>query len=431
MKKWFCRGLLSLALTGIALLAYAQNPLKIGDALPKQFWETPLQMVNTPQKTTTLSADKDKLILLDFWNTWCSACILNFPKMEELQKQFGDKVKILAVSNQDRATLEKFFASKNGSKYNQVQSVAADKMMHSLFPHIAVPYIVWVKDGKLLNTTDTRQVSTETLTAVLAEKPAVLQTVTQMNRDRPLFLSEGFDRQRGVNLLNYSILIKGYIPDIAGGSIFRKTDDLRIIGCQFTNLNLFDIYFAVGYQLFHLSNPSDNFTEKRIILNVKNPERIKGIQTSDGTVAPTDAYSYEIMVPPTRADSLFTDILHDLSRYTGYRAEIKKTMQKCWVLRRNSSQDLLKTKGGELISTFPGSPSVLQNAPLRHMVNMINGNTSISLPLIDETGYTANVDIRISGITTPEHLNQELAAYGLTITEEERPLSMLIISDQK
>ena len=115
MKNIFCRGFLSLAFTLVAAAtSFAQNKsLKIGENLPENVWSTPLQLVNHPQKTITLNQDKDKLILLDFWNTWCSSCLLNFPKMEELQKQFGDKIKILAVSNQDRLVLEKFFASKN------------------------------------------------------------------------------------------------------------------------------------------------------------------------------------------------------------------------------------------------------------------------------------------------------------------------------
>ena len=115
MKNIFCRGFMSLAFTLVAAAtSFAQTkPLKIGENLPENVWSTPLQLVNHPQKTITLNQDKDKLILLDFWNTWCSSCLLNFPKMEELQKQFGDKIKILAVSNQDRLVLEKFFASKN------------------------------------------------------------------------------------------------------------------------------------------------------------------------------------------------------------------------------------------------------------------------------------------------------------------------------
>jgi hypothetical protein len=109
--------------------------------------------------------------------------------MEELQKQFGDKIKILAVSNQDRLVLEKFFASKNGQRYKNV-SVAGDKMFHQLFPHKGVPYIIWIKDGKLLNTTDGEQVTEKTIQEVLGGENSSLQTVVQMSRDRPLMLSE-------------------------------------------------------------------------------------------------------------------------------------------------------------------------------------------------------------------------------------------------
>ena len=113
MKNFFCKGRVSLILAvTVAALAYSQKTLKIGDAVPNSVWTAPMEVVNHPQKTIKLSEDKDKLILLDFWNTWCSACLTGFPKMEELQKKFSGKIKILAVSNQDRATLEKFFASK-------------------------------------------------------------------------------------------------------------------------------------------------------------------------------------------------------------------------------------------------------------------------------------------------------------------------------
>jgi thiol-disulfide isomerase/thioredoxin len=115
--------------------------LKIGDAVPNSVWTAPMEVVNHSQKTIKLSEDKDKLILLDFWNTWCSACLTGFPKMEELQKKFSGKIKILAVSNQDRATLEKFFASKNGQRYKEILSVAGDKILHSQFPHKGVPIL--------------------------------------------------------------------------------------------------------------------------------------------------------------------------------------------------------------------------------------------------------------------------------------------------
>ena len=79
MKNIFCRGVLLLLVATSTMVFGQTKPLKIGDAIPATVWTTPLQVVNAPQKTTTLSADKGKLILLDFWNTWCSSCLKNFP----------------------------------------------------------------------------------------------------------------------------------------------------------------------------------------------------------------------------------------------------------------------------------------------------------------------------------------------------------------
>lgn len=151
MKNIFCRGSMFLAFTLVAATtSFAQNKaLKVGESLPENFWTTPLQVVNHPQKTISFNSDKNKLILLDFWATWCSACLKKFPEMEELKKKFSDKINIIAVTDQNRATIEKFFASPNGQRYKDVISVVDDKILIQMFPHTAVPFIVWIKEGKI------------------------------------------------------------------------------------------------------------------------------------------------------------------------------------------------------------------------------------------------------------------------------------------
>ncbi|STD00406.1 TlpA family protein disulfide reductase [Chryseobacterium carnipullorum] len=263
MKNIFCRELMSFAFTIMATTtSFAQKKfVKIGDPIPEIFWTTPLQVVNHPQKTIDLSEDKNKLILLDFWSTWCSACLMSLPKIEALQQKFGDKVKILPVSSQDKAALEKFFTSPNGHKYKSMLSTYGDKNLHNLFPHTGVPFIVWIKDGKLFNTTDAKQLNEQTINEVLSGQKSSLQTIIQMSRERPLMLSEDYDRQRNVRLLNYSFFVKGQIPDIGAGGTYRKTASGKIHGRQFTNLPLWDMYYAIGYELFKQQDKT-SFTEK-------------------------------------------------------------------------------------------------------------------------------------------------------------------------
>lgn len=402
-----------------ATTSFAQNKsLKIGESLPENIWSTPLQLVNHPQKTITLSQDKDKLILLDFWNTWCSSCLLNFPKMEELQKQFGDKIKILAVSNQDRLVLEKFFASKNGQRYKNVVSVAGDKMFHQLFPHKGVPYIIWIKDGKMLNTTDGAQVTEKTIQEVLGGENSSLQTVVQMSRDRPLMLSENFDNEKDLSMISYSLFAKGRIRGMGFGSGFHRSGQI-VYGRQFTNFSFWEIASAIANEIFQKKNQS--FNEKRRIIEFKNPER---------RVEDKSLYNYEYIVPQSKADSLYPLMLENLSRFADYKTIIEKRKVKCLVLKRTSTVDKLKTKGSEMSFLFSLSKTNLQNTSLYALVNSLNAVPTISLPIVDETGYPNNIDLTMGAISDLNSIRKELMRYDLDLVEAERVLDMLVISEK-
>ncbi|MEZ7508730.1 TlpA disulfide reductase family protein [Cloacibacterium sp. Arc13] len=402
-----------------ATTSFAQNKsLKIGESLPENIWSTPLQLVNHPQKTITLSQDKDKLILLDFWNTWCSSCLLNFPKMEELQKQFGDKIKILAVSNQDRLVLEKFFASKNGQRYKNVVSVAGDKMFHQLFPHKGVPYIIWIKDGKMLNTTDGAQVTEKTIQEVLGGENSSLRTVVQMSRDRPLMLSENFDNEKDLSMISYSLFAKGRIRGMGFGSGFHRSGQI-VYGRQFTNFSFWEIASAIANEIFQKKNQS--FNEKRRIIEFKNPER---------RVEDKSLYNYEYIVPQSKADSLYPLMLENLSRFADYKTIIEKRKVKCLVLKRTSTVDKLKTKGSEMSFLFSLSKTNLQNTSLYALVNSLNAVPTISLPIVDETGYPNNIDLTMGAISDLNSIRKELMRYDLDLVEAERVLDMLVISEK-
>ncbi len=429
MKNIFCRAFLSLFLTFLAFTTgLAQNKsLTIGEALPESIWSTPLQIVNHPQKTMTLNQDKDKLILLDFWNTWCSSCLANFPKMEELQEQFGGKIKIIPVSNQDRPTLEKFFASKNGQRYKQVVSVAGDKIFHQLFPHRGVPYIAWIKDGKLLNTTDGAQVTEKTIKELLGGESSSLQTVVQRGRERPLMLSEDFDKEKGISMLSYSILFKGRIRGMGFGSGFHRSGQTAY-GRQFTNLSLLEIFSAIADEIFQKQKQA--FNKKRIIIEVKDPKPLENPKDEQGNIVEANLYSYEFIVPLSEADSLYPLMLKNLSQFTDYSADIEKRKVKCLVLKRTSTQDKLKTKSTTTRFSFSVSKTDLQNTSVYALVNNLNALPFIPYPIVDQTGYKTNIDLKMGKIEDLNALRKELLLYDVDLVEEEQELDMLIIKDK-
>ncbi|OJJ22994.1 hypothetical protein BKI52_01175 [marine bacterium AO1-C] len=65
---------------------------------------------NAPRELPTLASFKNKVVVLDFWATWCGPCIASFPKISRLHKKYKHKgVRFLAITNDSKQKLENFF----------------------------------------------------------------------------------------------------------------------------------------------------------------------------------------------------------------------------------------------------------------------------------------------------------------------------------
>ncbi|WP_313419638.1 TlpA family protein disulfide reductase [Sphingobacterium multivorum] len=146
--------------SGAKGLSTAQ-PLMIGFRVPEEFWSHEFMIFeNNKYVKRTLAEYRGKPLILDFWATWCTSCVANFPKLDQLKRLHGDKINFLLVNSFDKDTtkIATVFRGKKTEKYRtQTPSVVLDTFLKQIFPHKAVPIYIWLDHfGKLgaLSTSD-------------------------------------------------------------------------------------------------------------------------------------------------------------------------------------------------------------------------------------------------------------------------------------
>jgi len=85
-----------------------------GNRPPKIGEKAPDFTLTDSERTVSLTQLRGKPVLLNFWATWCPPCIEEMPSLVQLQKQLGDKVTILAVSEDaDDSAYKQFIRDHN------------------------------------------------------------------------------------------------------------------------------------------------------------------------------------------------------------------------------------------------------------------------------------------------------------------------------
>src|SRR4030095_3711488 len=70
------------------------QPLSVGDKMP----DVAFTIFNYSSPTAKLSDFMGKMVILDFWATWCSSCIKRFPFMDSIQAEFNGKIQVILVN---------------------------------------------------------------------------------------------------------------------------------------------------------------------------------------------------------------------------------------------------------------------------------------------------------------------------------------------
>lgn len=286
--------------------------LKAGQALPA----IQLPMLNYPAQTINTTAFKGKLLLVDFWATWCSHCIKKFSLLDSMQRIYANELQVLLVNNRSTGdTKEKLALFFNRYKTAQGNSTILptafnDTVFKKLFPHFNLPHYAWIdKNGRFITATGPDEVTPANITRALNGETTHLTGLYLMDSfdlSKPLFVRG--NAGDGKEMISRSTFA-GYIKGLRSVSRFKTDTTGLYTGFTIINTSLLHLITRA----YAVVEPAD-----RIVIS----EAVAGkLADKEGEDRFANYYSYERICPPVSMSELQLQLQHDIEYQFGLKAK--------------------------------------------------------------------------------------------------------------
>lgn len=99
----------------------------------------------------TLSSFKGKVLMIDFWATWCGPCKVEIPHFVEFQNQYGKEgLQIVGISVDDTADKLAPYVRDMKMNYPVLLGLDRDDVQEAFGPIVGIPVSVLIsRDGKI------------------------------------------------------------------------------------------------------------------------------------------------------------------------------------------------------------------------------------------------------------------------------------------
>jgi uncharacterized protein (TIGR03435 family) len=213
------------SILGVGLSMSETDTYKVGDIAPPLTFEELLQAPDGAIDDPSLL--KDKVVVLEFWATWCGPCIVAIPELNELAEQFKDKpVQFVSITDEKRAHVEKFLEQR---PINTWVALDTDRSMFHAYNITGIPLTILIdRKGKIAGMTSPVSVTNSVLEKLVAGEPIAVPSLNLLNTVD----AKPSDDMRAPALFELSIRQSSAT---AGGSSWAK-GKLKMTGQSLTTL---------------------------------------------------------------------------------------------------------------------------------------------------------------------------------------------------
>ena len=113
-------------------------------------WDFTLKDLDGKDVALSSFKDQGKVVLLNFWATWCGPCKAEIPGFVELQEKYRDQLVIIGYSVDDTAELAKKYAARYKMNYPILLGEGREDVQDAYGPIWGIPAsFIISKDGKV------------------------------------------------------------------------------------------------------------------------------------------------------------------------------------------------------------------------------------------------------------------------------------------
>jgi thiol-disulfide isomerase/thioredoxin len=398
----------------------AQERLEIGDKLP-DFIFSNLESVN---KRGVLNREDniDKVLIIDFWSTWCGSCIKSIPKIQQYQQKYQNQAVFLLITREDSTKVKSLFNRLEYLKGAEFMVITNDTIFNKLFPHQAEPHIVWVNRRKIVCAiTGGEHLFEENVNTFVKKDMISLPSVVEIEYSPYEPLEKVVDPKK---FLLSSTLTKGKWGLSGRISYLKLGDSVHKIVA--TNTSLLSLYTFAWRRSIRIS-PHE--FDDRVLFRTQRKELFAEYSKPDEFV--NKSYCYELVQrfeDSNRAEKiLLKNMQLDLDRSFQTRTSVQITPVKAYIIQAANSE--ASNKG-------PGYIKHLEHAVYFHnqspatIATHLNLYEKLKVPILYEGSNEYRVSVLLQkqkiGI---EKIKELLKQIGLELTIQTRYLPMLVIDD--
>ncbi len=385
----------------IALLiwSYAFAQVKNGEKVPELEFNS---ILNSSVKRIKLNELKGKVVLIEFWATWCSPCVAAMPHLEELQKKFKDKLQIINVTDESAKRVNLFLKARPSDLWFALDT---SKKLSSLFPYQTIPHSVLIDaEGKLIMNTSVWEITEQVMAKLVRKEKVTLKEKLDVSKD---FVKDYF---YAADTVKSRLLIQ---PEIKGGpSMSRRfNDEAAFKGRRLTMINLtLENMYRIAY---------GDLAYGRVINKVENDEKIKNERFCMDLVTRTP-------------EELLPTLKKELLKRFDLQAKIEQFVKPVYILKVEDKEKVKQISISEIIGkgsygagsgTFSGDGVVFSD-----ISDYLENYGIVNLPVVDETDIETKFNIQlVFERAKPETLTKALRDIGLKLEKTERKIDMLAL----